>query len=46
MDIDPAISANPYIKFKMRPEKSGELVLTWTADDGKTFSSKKQISVN
>lgn len=46
MDILPAIAANPYIKFKMRPEKSGDLVLTWTADDGKTYSSTKKISVN
>lgn len=46
MDIDPAIAANPYIKFNIRPEKSGELVMTWTADDGKTFSTKKTISVN
>lgn len=46
MDILPAIAANPYIKFRMRPEKSGDLVLTWTADDGKTYSSTKKISVN
>lgn len=46
MDIDPAIAANPYIKFNIRPEKSGELEMTWTADDGKSYSSKKKISVN
>lgn len=46
MDMDPAIAANPYIKFNIRPEKSGELEMTWTADDGKTYSSKKKISVN
>lgn len=46
MDIDPAIAANPYIKFSLRPEKSGELEMTWTDDDGKSYSSKKKISVN
>lgn len=46
MDIDPAIAANPYIKFSIRPEKSGELEMMWTADDGKSYSSKKKISVN
>lgn len=46
MDIHPAIAANPYIKFHIRPEKSGELVMTWTTDDGKTYSTKKNISVN
>lgn len=46
MDIDPAIAANPYIKFSIRPEKSGELKMTWTADDGKSYSSTKKISVN
>lgn len=46
MDIDPAISANPYIKFHMRAEKSGEFDFTWVDDDGKTYSSKKQLAVN
>lgn len=46
MDILPAIAANPYIKFSIRPEKSGELVMTWTDDDGKSYSSSKKITVN
>ena len=46
MDIDPAISANPYIKFSMRAEKSGEFEFTWTDDGGNKFSTKKKMSVN
>ena len=40
-----AISANPYIAFYMKAEKSGELELSWTDDDGKTVTAKKSITV-
>ena len=46
MDIDPAISANPYIKFNMRAEKSGEFEFTWVDDDGKKYTAKKKLAVN
>lgn len=46
VDILPAISANPYIKFNMRAEKSGEFVFTWIDDDGKTYTAKKKLAVN
>lgn len=45
VDIDPAISANPYIKFSMKAEKSGEFEFTWTDDDGSTYQSKKKLVV-
>lgn len=44
-DWHPAISANPFISFYMKAEKSGELTLTWTDDDGKSFSKKAKITV-
>jgi sulfur-oxidizing protein SoxZ len=46
MDIEPAISANPYIKFHMRAEKSGEFEFTWVDDDGSSYSTKKKLVVN
>ena len=44
-DWYPAISANPYMAFYMRVEKSGDLELTWTDDDGSTYTKKTAITV-
>jgi sulfur-oxidizing protein SoxZ len=33
-DLEPAISSNPYIRFKFRAMESGPVVLTWIDDDG------------
>lgn len=38
-----AISANPYIAFFMKADKSGELELSWTDDDGNTITAKKEV---
>ena len=46
MDIEPAISANPYIKFHMKAEKPGDLEFTWVDDNGSTYSTKKKLVVN
>jgi sulfur-oxidizing protein SoxZ len=46
VDIEPAISANPYIKFNMRAQAPGEFVFTWVDDDGKTYMAKKKLAVN
>ena len=45
MDIEPSVSANPFIQFNMKADKSGELVMEWTDDDGTVYSAKKQITV-
>lgn len=45
MDIEPSVSANPFIQFNMKAEKSGELVMEWTDDDGTVYSAKKMITV-
>ncbi|MDA7947103.1 MAG: thiosulfate oxidation carrier complex protein SoxZ [Hyphomicrobiaceae bacterium] len=46
VDVEPAVSANPYIKFNMRAEKTGDLVFTWVDDDGKSYTAKKTLTVN
>ena len=46
MDIEPAISANPYIKFRMKAEKPGEFEFIWVDDDGSSYSTKKKLAVN
>ena len=40
-----AISANPYIQFKFRAEQSGQVVLSWTDDDGSTIVGQDSIKV-
>ncbi len=46
VDILPAISANPYIKFNMNSQTPGEFVFTWVDDDGKSYTAKKKLAVN
>ena len=44
-DFEPAVSANPYIQFKFRAEQSGQVVLSWTDDDGSTIIGQDSITV-
>jgi sulfur-oxidizing protein SoxZ len=44
-DWHPAISANPFMSFFIKVEESGELVLSWTDDKGKTSTVAKKITV-
>ncbi len=46
VDIDPAISANPYFQFKMRAEESGEFAFMWTDDSGDTYTKKSKLTVS
>lgn len=45
-DLEPAVSANPYMQFKFRAEETGKVVLTWTDDDGSTIVGEETITVN
>jgi sulfur-oxidizing protein SoxZ len=45
-DIEPAVSANPYFQFKIKPTKSGTLKFTWADDDGTMIQATEQITVN
>lgn len=45
-DIEPAISANPYVEFSAKVEESGDFVFTWTDDDGSKYSKKSSIKVS
>ncbi len=46
VDIDPAISANPYFQFSMKAEKSGEFEFVWADDNGEQYSKKSKLTVN
>ncbi len=45
MILEPSVSANPFIQFNMRAEKSGEFLFEWTDDDGKVYSKKAKLTV-
>lgn len=44
-DWQPAISANPYMAFFMKAEESGDLVLSWTDDNGEIVTQTVKINV-
>jgi sulfur-oxidizing protein SoxZ len=44
-DLEPAVSANPYFQFKLKPEESGTLKFTWVDDDGTKIESTEAIKV-
>jgi sulfur-oxidizing protein SoxZ len=44
-DLHAAVSANPYIAFFMRVDRSGELVLTWRGDKGFEARDTAQVVV-
>ncbi|MBL8585495.1 MAG: thiosulfate oxidation carrier complex protein SoxZ [Xanthobacteraceae bacterium] len=45
-DLEPAVSANPYMQFKFRAEESGKVVLTWIDDDGTKIVGEETITVS
>ncbi|MDC7789944.1 thiosulfate oxidation carrier complex protein SoxZ [Rhodoplanes sp. TEM] len=45
-DLEPAVSANPYMQFKFRADESGKVVLTWTDDDGSKIVGEDTITVS
>lgn len=44
-DMDPAVSANPYLEFTARVEESGIFAFTWVDDDGSVYSKEQKITV-
>lgn len=45
MLVHPAVSANPYISFSLKAEKSGKLDLEWFEDGGKTYKKSATLKV-
>lgn len=46
VDIDPAVSANPYFQFEMVVPEAGTLLFQWTDDDGTVYETEKKISLS
>ena len=44
--LEPAVSSNPYIQFKVKMMESGEFKFSWTDDDGSVYTTSKKIAVN
>ena len=45
-DIQPSVSANPFMEFTVKVPESGEFEFIWVDDSGKTYSIKKKITVS
>ena len=46
VDLEPAVSADPYIQFQMAVPESGLLEFQWVDDDGSVYSLSKRIDVD
>ena len=44
-DLEPAISANPYLEFSAKVPESGTFKFTWVDDDGSEYSTESKIAV-
>jgi len=45
VQLEPAISTNPYFEFDAVVPEEGEFTFTWHDDDGSVYEDKSQISV-
>ena len=45
-NIDPAVSANPYIEFSAKVNESGTFKFVWLDDDGSEYVTEKPITVS
>ena len=46
VDLEPAVSADPYIQFEMAVPESGLLEFEWVDDDGSVYSIQKRVNVD
>lgn len=44
-DYNTSLSANPYLRFHIRPERSGTVVMTWEDDNGETSREEAELAV-
>ena len=46
VNLEPAVSADPYIQFEMAVPESGTLEFQWTDDDDAVYSLSKRVEVD
>ena len=44
-NIEPAVSANPYLEFTAKVPENGTFKFTWVDDDGSVYTDEQQIKV-
>ncbi len=44
VNIEPAISTNPFFEFEAKVPESGDFVFTWYDDDGDVYTTTKSIT--
>lgn len=44
-DIEPAVSANPYLEFNAKIEEAGTFKFTWVDDNGEVTELEKEIAL-
>lgn len=44
-DMEPAVSANPYIEFSAKVPESGTFKFAWVDDNGETYAAESAIEV-
>lgn len=45
MDLEPAISTNPYIEFEAKIPETGDFKFSWFDDDGAVYEDVQSITV-
>lgn len=45
-DIEPAVSANPFLQFNVKVNESGEFHFKWVDDNGAVFETRNNIVVS
>ncbi|MEL6362296.1 MAG: thiosulfate oxidation carrier complex protein SoxZ [Pseudomonadota bacterium] len=45
VELEPGVSANPFIQFTVKVPDSGEFEFIWVDDDGTNYGTKKKIKV-
>jgi sulfur-oxidizing protein SoxZ len=45
VDIEPSLSANPYLEFTAALPRSGDLVFTWVDDAGAVITATETVTV-
>ena len=45
VQLDPAISTNPYFQFEAKVPEAGEFKFTWYDDDGSVYEESKTVAI-
>ena len=45
-DMEPAISANPYLEFNAKLTESGTFKFTWVDDNGSVYTAEEKVDVS